>query len=169
MGLTRKPLHAFITPGLALCGVLILLFYFFLFLRDNSAPAVDLTTFEQSSKQGFRYQVERCWLNDKKIAVSGWLVREGRGTTRRTVRVIVLDAAGAPHALKTTLTQRDDVNDLLANTLADGIRYRNAGFTASLNLATAKVNLDRKRLHLAYDDGNERMLIPVACPEEQSR
>src|SRR3546814_19705418 len=92
-----------------------------------------------------------------------WLVREGRGTSRRTVRVIVLDAAGAPHALKTTLTQRDDVNDLLANTLADGIKYRNAGFTASLNLATAKVDLDRKRLHLAYDDGSERMLIPVAC------
>src|SRR3546814_15497535 len=104
MGLTRKPLHAFITPGLALCGVLILLFYFFLFLRDNSAPAVDLTTFEQSPKHGFRYQVERCWLNDKKIAVSGWLVREGRGTSRRTVRVLLLYSPCAPHTHTTTQT-----------------------------------------------------------------
>lgn len=169
MWISRKPLQAFITPGLAFCGALILFFYFSLFLRDNSAPTADLTNFEQGPGYGFRYQVERCWLNDKKIAVSGWLVREGYGTSRRTVRVIVLDAAGVPHALKTTLTQRDDVNDLLANTLVGGIKYRNIGFTASLNLAAANVELDRRRLYLAYDDGNKRTLIPVECPGEQSR
>lgn len=167
MRMTQYSLQTLITPGLILGGVIILAFYSLLFLRDNSAPVVDLSDFQGSSR-GFHYQVEHCWINDKKMAVQGWLVRERRGTSRRNLRVIVFDVAGNPHAIKTTLVQRNDVSELLSNRLGDGVDYRNAGFVASLNRTVADVELDHERMYLAYDDDKQRVLLPASCPTGNS-
>lgn len=157
-----------ITVGLVPCGAALLAFHLLLFLRDNSAPMADLADFRRGPDNGFIYHVEQCRSNGKQIAVHGWLVRKGRGAGRRTIRVIALDSAGRPHAIKTSLRQRDDVDDLIAKRLGDGIAYRNTGFVASINLAVAGERLDGEHLYLAYDDGDEQVLLPISCRAGQA-
>src|SRR3546814_11215489 len=75
--------------------------------------------------------MEECWSNDKKLAAAGWVVREGRDKSRRSVRVVLVDDEdGQARARKTTLLDREDVSRDLNKKLGDPLRYRNAGFTA---------------------------------------
>lgn len=149
--------------GLLLSAMLLTAFYCFLHLRDNALPAFDLSGFRLAAGDGFRYRIEKCRSNEKKLVAKGWLVREGHGANRRRVLLVAVDEAGLAHAVKTTLQQRDDLAQLLERTLGDRINYGNAGFAASLNLNIARLDLPRTRLFLAYDDGDVRVLLPVTC------
>src|SRR3546814_18063529 len=91
--------------------------------------------------------MEEGWSNDKRLAAAGWVVREGRDKSRRSVRVVLVDDEdGQARALKTTLLDREDVSRDLNKKLGDAPRYRNAGFTASLDVAAADppIRPDRK-------------------------
>src|SRR3546814_18999618 len=106
--------------------------------------------------------MEECWSNDKKLAAAGWVVREGRDKSRRSVRVVLVDDEdGQARALKTTLLDREDVSRDLNKKLGDALRYRNAGFTASLDVAAAAPPIRPETLSLAYDAGYGKALRPI--------
>lgn len=139
-------------------------FYLLLYKRDNAAPSFDISKFQTSDSGEFQYQLDRCHSGEKKVAVTGWATRKGRGATRRSMRVIVIDGAdGSAYALKTELQERADVTKLLNQRFSDHVQYRHAGFSASLNLKTASRNIANGRLYLAYDDGDARVLLPLSC------
>lgn len=162
-----KRVRFFTSLFLSVCALLLAAFYLILFRRDNAASVVDLIGFRIGNDEGFQYQLDRCWSNGRKAAASGWVVRKGHGTTRRIVRVVILDHDGnRAYAMKTSMQGRDDVAELLRRRLADGIEYRSAGFTASLNLKTANRHIGNGQLYIAYDDGDARVLLPIPCNVE---
>ena len=144
-------------------------FHALLFQHDNAAPVVDLAGY-RTEAAGFRYRMEKCRSNGRKLAAIGWIVREGRDQSRRTVRVVLVeDEGGRARALKTTLVDREDVSRDLNRQLGDVIRYRNAGFTASLDVTAADPPLRPGTLHVAYDDGDRKVLLPIPCRMERPR
>lgn len=152
------------------CALVLGGFYALMFQRDNAAPVVDLADYRTGGAAGFHYRMEECWSNDKKLAATGWIVREGRDKSRRSVRVILVDDEdGQARALKTTLLDREDVSRDLNQTLGDALRYRNAGFTASLDIAAADPPIRPGTLYIAYDDGDGKALLPIPCRAGQRR
>ena len=152
----------FIGILLPACALALAAFYALLFQRDNAAPVVNLTGFNIDGRD-ILYQMDKCWSNDKKLVVSGWVVRKGHGAARRSVRVVVVDDSGQPRAMKTTQIDREDVSGQVNHRLGDKIRYRNAGFSASLNLAAADPPIRPGALHITYDDGDRKVLLPIPC------
>src|SRR3546814_6718026 len=114
--------------------------------------------------------MEECWSNDKKLAAAGWVVREGRDKSRRSVRVVLVDDEdGQARALKTTLLDREDVSRDLNKKLRDALRYRNAGFTASLHVAASEPPIRPGTLYITYDARDGKALLPIPCREGQPR
>lgn len=152
------------------CVLVLAAFYLLIFRRDNAAPVVDLAGFSNGSHAGFQYRMEKCWSNGKKLAAAGWVVREGHGNARRTVRVVLVDdQSGQARALKTTQFDRQDVSKQINQQLGDAVRYRNAGFAASLNLAAAEPPVRPGALYVAYDDAGRKVLLPIPCRVGQRR
>ncbi|HVI59656.1 MAG TPA: hypothetical protein VM619_12410 [Luteimonas sp.] len=164
-----KRLRLLVNLLLPACALVLAAFYFSMFRRDNAAPVVDLAGYRVGDAAGFRYGMERCWWNERKIGATGWIVRERRGMSQRSVRVVLVDRDGRAHALKTTLLDRADVSKRLNEQLGNAVRYRNAGFTASLNLTAAGMVGRPGSLSIAYDDGEARILLPIPCRPEQLR
>lgn len=156
--------------GLLASALALAAFYFALFLRDNAAPAVDLTGFRTADADEFQYEMDSCQSNDKKLAVSGWVVRIGHGADVHNVRVVIVDRrSGRAYALKTSLQQSNALRDRLKQRLGDRIVYRNAGFTASLRRETADRPIRHGQLYLAYSDAELSVLLPLPCRVEGSR
>jgi hypothetical protein len=65
---------------------------------------------------------------------------------RRSVRVVAIDASSGE-----------------ARALGGTDHYVQPGFAASLNLAAADQSLHGRALHVAYDDGRVKALIPLEC------
>src|SRR3546814_16110581 len=105
--------------------------------------------------------MEECWSNDKKLAAAGWVVREGRDKSRRSVRVVLVDDEdGQARALKTTLLDREDVSRDLNKTLGNAHRSRNAGFTESLDVAAADPPIRPGTTYTPYVDCDRKAPIP---------
>lgn len=164
MQIPTKTVRSLARIGLLGSALGVTAFYLVLFWRDNAAPPVSLAGFRIGDGYGFQYHMDRCRWNDKKVAVTGWIARQGHGADRRSVRVLVVDHAdGSAYALKTSLQQRDDVRKLLNRRLGDRIDYRYAGFTASLSLQTAGKDFQQGQLYVAYEDADLRVLLPLPC------
>ncbi len=152
------------------CALLLAAFYLLMFRRDNAAPVVDLAGYRAGNDAGFQYWMDECRSNGRKVAAAGWVVREGHGASVRTVRLVLVDAGdGRARALKTTQLDRIDVSEEINRRTGGAVRYRNAGFVASLNLAAADPPVGPGTLQIAYDDGDARVLLPLRCRVEASR
>ncbi|WP_027081185.1 hypothetical protein [Luteimonas mephitis] len=146
------------------CALVLGAFYALMFQRDNAAPTVDISGFQAGDAKGFRYRMEECWSNGKKLAAIGWVAREGRDRSRRSVRVVLVeDEGGQARALKTTLLDREDISEHLNRQLGDKLRYYGVGFTASLDVAAADPAIRPGALHIAYDEAGTRVLLPIPC------
>lgn len=145
------------------CAFVLVAFYALLFQRDNAASVVDPDGFSADGGD-FLYEMEGCWSNDKKLAASGWIVRKGHGVARRTVKVVVVeDGSGQVRAMKTSQIDREDVSKDVNGRLGDAVRYRNAGFTASLNRRAAEPPIGPGALYIAFDDGGKKVMLPIPC------
>jgi len=149
---------------LLVCAVVAGGFYFLLFRQHNAASLVDLAPYGPGTADGLQYRVDKCWATKKKVAITGWVVRPGKQTGRRRVRIVMLDRAdGRAHALSTSLVQRNDVDALLSGQGSKHVDYRLPGFAASLNLTFAAKTVHDGQLYLLYDDDEGRGLVPLPC------
>lgn len=150
--------------GLLLAALAAALFHWFLFRRDNAAPVVDVSGYAIGAPADVAYAIDGCWVTLRKIAVRGWIARKGAAMGRRSVRVVAIDAASEEaRALRTVLQARSDIEEMLAHRLGGTDHYVQPGFAASLNLAAADQSLRGRALHVAYDDGRVKALIPLEC------
>lgn len=148
---------------LPICAFALAAFYALLFQRDNAAPVVDPAGFSNDD-DGFLHHMDGCWSNDKKLAASGWIVRKGHGAARRSVKVVVVeDGSGQVRAMKTSQIDREDVSKEVNRRRGDAIRYRNAGFSASLNRRVAEPQIGPGALYIAFDDGEKKVMLPIPC------
>jgi len=140
-------------------------FFHVQYRRDNAAPDVDLAAYSRHAPPSLVAGVEHCHRTPRKIAVEGWVARQGVGAGVRRVRAVIVDRAGRGFAMKTSLRDREDVSARLNQRFGDRTRYRNAGFNASIGLAAAGLAPEGARLLLAYDDGEVRALLPLSCDD----
>lgn len=150
--------------GLLLAALAAVLFHGFLFRRDNAAPVVDVSGYAVGVPADVAYAIDGCWVTPRKVAVRGWIARKGAAMGRRSVRVVAIDAAsGEARALRTVLQARSDIAEMLVHRLGGTDAYVLPGFVASLNLAATDQSLRGRTLHVAYEDGGVKVLIPLEC------
>lgn len=141
------------------CG----LYFHAQYRADNAAPELDISSYRRDPPESLAASTEHCHWTARKISVVGWIARRGVGAGVRRVRAVVVDPAGRAVAMKTSLRDREDVSTRLNQRFGDRTRYRNAGFSASLSLSVAGPMPRDARVFLAYDDGQLRALVPLAC------
>ncbi|MFT4198307.1 MAG: hypothetical protein QM601_10455 [Pseudoxanthomonas sp.] len=137
-------------------------FYVLAFVGDNRAPLVDLGGYRAGGDR-FAVRVERCVLAPEMVLVRGWAVRRGQDAPRMRARVVMVDAAGRARELDTVSLPREDLQRTLQAALGDDRQYRVPGFAASLDLHRIARPVSPVRLLLAWQQGEERFVLPLAC------
>ncbi|MET0717516.1 MAG: hypothetical protein ABWY34_03830 [Pseudoxanthomonas sp.] len=149
---------------LVLVGIAILLacFYAILYRHDNIAPEVDLSRFSSGPQPGFEYGTDKCRVMKSKLAVSGWLLRKGKGTHRRSTRVVLVEAGGRAYSLDTALRERPGLAGL-AGESGTNAQPLYAGFSASLDPSIVNRPIRDGRMYVIYDDASIRVMLPLQC------
>ena len=139
-------------------------FHVALFREWNRAPLVTFEDTQPDSRNDIVHHLEGCVSHGSRLTVRGWVAKRGTGPGRLRTRVLILDRAdGRLYAMRTDVTRRQDVRRQLNARFNDTVDYTHAGFSASLNLHAAGRAIVDGQAVLAYDNGQSRAVIPLAC------